>query len=219
MKALIVVSIVAVLAACSTAANAWIITMTDPASEAGLAETVVVPTDTKPGVDIIEIDKFYLRGFVAPMAVVMNFQRQAGDQNTISIVDEMVLNQTAAPWDSYHELLLSEPQGSVGFINSAGARAWQQTGGATRLGGVPSSASSTEIDWHAGNAGQYVANGTFADAPANQLILTGISIDVSSIGVGGAFELKQWPTAVPEPATLSILAVMLGGLVTRRRKA
>lgn len=219
MKTLIVVSL-AVLAACSASANAWIITQTDPISGANIVEAIAVPIDTKNGVDIIELDKFYLPGFVFGQTSpeILKFVRQAGDQNTISIIDEMVLNQTNASWDSYHEVLLSEPQGSVTFINSAAARAWQQTGGATRLGGTPVSATSTRIDWLTADLSQHVANGTFADAPANQLILTGMAIDASSLDVGGAFYLKQWPTATPEPATLSILAVMLGGLVTRRNR-
>ena len=218
MKALSLTVIVAlILSLSSINANAWVVQQTEPSTGAGLAEAVAIPFATKPGVDIFEIDKFYLSGFVPDsMAVIMKFTRQAGDQNTITLSDEMILNMTQTNWDDYHLALLSVPEGSVSFINPSGASAWQQTGGATRLGGTPLSATPIQIDWGTKDlTGQCVAHGGFGDAPNDQLILNGISIDVSQLAVGESFYLKQWPS-VPEPASMAILARLFGGLLSKR---
>jgi hypothetical protein len=90
------------------------------------------------------------------------------------------------------------------------------TGGQTRLGGTPTAATGTRIDWESQDALQAVPFGTFADAPTNQLVIRGLVIDVSSLKVGQAFELKEWPS-VPEPVTLVILGLGMAGFVARRR--
>jgi hypothetical protein len=216
----------ALLAAPALSAQAWIITQVEPSPSAGYSVGTVVPYATEPGLDIFEIHKYFIRDpndAQFPLPLVLQFVRQPGDQNTIDLVDEMILNLMTGQnitWDDFHVALLTEPNvlirgGLVEWVNPGGARAWQQTGGASRLGGDPATVSAVQIDWWDGN--EPVPPGAWADAPANQLVLRGLRIDVSDVGVGEGFLLKEWPT-IPEPGTLVLVAGGAASLLLRRRK-
>lgn len=204
-------------------AQAWIITQTNPDPQAGYSVAVVVPYSVAPGSDNIEIHKFFLQepDPANPLPVTLTFTRQAGDQDVINIIDELILNLQSAQnrtWTDYHELIVNDPivslRGGVTFISPDLATAWQQTGGAPRLGNSPVSATSSQIDWV--DAAQPVPAGLFGDAPLNQLVLRGLLLDVSKLNVGESFQLMEWPT-VPEPGTVALIAVGGVALLVRRR--
>lgn len=210
-------------------AEAWIITQIGPTPGAGYSESIVVPIDTYPGVDLIEIHKYYMERLVGslPVPIVLQFTREDGDANVIKIIDEMILNLytdvgPSQDWTDYHVLLISDPFDpnlEVSFIDPNKARAVQAIGGPDRLGGDPSVIiDSNEIAWKTTDSNQYVPWGTFASAPDNQLVLLGLQIDVSNLAVGETFEFKQWPTT-PEPATLALLAAGISVVVRRRRRS
>ncbi|HUT59084.1 MAG TPA: PEP-CTERM sorting domain-containing protein [Phycisphaerae bacterium] len=207
-------------------AGAWIITQIDPATSSGYAGSTVVMYDTDPNVDVIEIHKYFIRdpnGETMPVSLQLMFTREPNDADTITIIDEFILNlqiQDNRTWQDFHVALLTEPNvvlrgGGVEFVNPGGATAWQQTGGETRLDGVPISFSATQVDWLTSDPNQAVPPGGFADAPVNQLVLRGLAIDASDLETGESFILKEWPT-VPEPGTLVLLTA--AGLVAALRK-
>ena len=204
-------------------ANAWIITQTTPAPGAGQAESIVMRYDWDPGVDLFEIHKFFA---VDEQPLELSFVRQPGDANTIRIVDEIILNMFTTEkrdWEDYHVELIVDQLSTkkVQFINPGGARAWQQSGGETRLGWVPTTADPNVIEWKTADPNQFVPYGDFSAAPYNQLVLEGLQIDVSELGPNNSFRLKQWPTT-PEPSTMALLLTGLLGLAfakkTRRRR-
>jgi hypothetical protein len=208
-------------------AEAWIITQVEPRSGANLAEAQTVWFQREGTFDRYEIDKYYLSDFSAgTTSVILKFTREPNDAGItrVDLVDEIILNLTGDHWDDYHLALLSDPVGefpgdvnAVRFIDPNKATAWQQTGGALRLGNVPVSASDSQIDWVTADPNQRVPKGTFADQPANQLVLRGLSVDVSDLESGDWFALKQWPT-IPEPATAALVALGWVAMVIRRRR-
>lgn len=216
------------VAALTAPSYGWIVTQQDPLPGAGIAESVVVPFDTDPGLDMFEIHKYFM---VDEYPLVLKFVKQSGDQNTIQIVDESIMNmmtEQGRRWEDYHIRLIYSPIGNdrVWFKSSDAAfapRAWQMSGGAPRLGFTPDSYTTdmyghvVGINWFTTNVSQMVPYGEFWDAPTNQLIIRGMLIDVSELEPGDAFYLKQWPTT-PEPATLLMLAGGFSGLLLRRRK-
>ena len=207
-------------------AEAWVITQISPTPGSGYSESVIVPIDTDPGVDKIEIHKYFLSldSNHKEVPIILNVTREAGDQDVIQIIDEVILNlyadaNFAQDWEDYHVQLICLPtQGDVSFIDPNKARAVQATGGLTRLGGDPNSWTATRIDWETDDSNQEVPWGTFASAPDNQLVLLGLQIDVSDLEVGETFQFKQWPTT-PEPATLALLAAGISVVVRRRRRS
>lgn len=218
LNARIALLLTALLSIVTSPANAWIVTQTEPAPGSGLAEAYVVPYETGDGMDKIEIHKAFA---VPDQPILLLFEREAGDQDVIEIVDEIILNmftESRLEWSDFHLLILNNPFGeaSANFIEPASATAWQQTGGETRLGGQPIVATPTNIEWLTADTGQMVPWGDFSDAPENQLILRGLKIDVSTLEVGDSFILKEWPTHIPEPATLSLLGI--GAIALMRRK-
>ncbi len=207
----------------------WIITQQEPAVGAGIAESVVIPFDTDPGIDMFEIHKYFM---VDEYPLVLKFVKQAGDQNTIQIVDESIINMMTdqhRAWEDYHIRLIYNPVNPTDRVwfktaDSAFApRAWQMSGGAHRLGFTPISYTTDSyghtvgINWDTSDPGERVPYGEFWDAPYNQLVIRGMLIDVSELEPGDAFMLKQWPTT-PEPATLLMLAGGFSGLLLRRRR-
>ena len=201
-------------------ARAWIITQTEPAAGKGLADAVVMPFDIDPGLDMFEIHKYFQRD---EYPLVLKFQRQPGDQNTIRIVDELILNMMTAQardWNDFHVVVYTGVDGvssTVSFTNTAALHAWQMSGGDDRLGGAPVSVTATRIDWFTTNSAQYVPYGPFTDAPDNQLVLRGLDIDVSQLAEGSVFYLKEWPTT-PEPAAMTLLALGAGAVLLKRRR-
>lgn len=206
-------------------ANAWIITQIDPVPGSGLAESTVLRFDTQAGQDLFEIHKYYLEGFAPSLVSIrLEFMREAGDQDTIKIADEVILNTTLFDWHDYHVALEFVPFSGdeVAFNDPNLARAKHRWGGDDRLGGTPYLYSPTQIDWEP--ASKYplpppgwasVPAGTFADAPTNQLMIIGLKIDVSQLEVGDVFVLKQWPT-IPEPSTLVVLLAVFAPAALRR---
>jgi len=207
-------------------AEAWVITQISPAPGSGLSESVIVPIDTDPGVDKIEIHKYFMElvDNGAEVPIILSFTREAGDQDVLQIVDEIILNLYSdanfiQDWEDYHvQLMVLPTQGDVSFIDPNKARAVQATGGPTRLGGDPNSWTAKRIDWETADSSQEVPWGTFTSAPDNQLVLLGLQIDVSDLEVGETFQFKQWPTT-PEPATLALLAAGISVVVRRRRRS
>ena len=209
-------ALIAVLTLPVASSQAWLIEQVEPAPGAGLAESVVVPFDWDPGVDLFEIHKYFL---VDEQPLVLKFTRESGDQDTIRIVDEMILNMLTAQrrdWLDYHVQLLAGPGVTVSFIDPGAAVALQKSGGPTRLDGTPVSVAADSIAWLTTEPSQVVPYGTFADAPRNQLVLRGLAIDVSDLDVGESFLLKQWPTT-PEPGTLAVLGLGVALLVIRKK--
>jgi hypothetical protein len=205
-------------------AQAWIITQVNPDVQSGEAVAVAVPFDTTARSNVFELDKFFVKdpaGAAIPGPIVLSFTRQAGDKDIIDIIDELILNLQVDQkriWTDYHmALVVGDPalvaRGGVQFINPAAVMAWQQTGGATRLGGLPSSADATQITW---DGLPTVPFGGFGDAPLNQLVIRGLSMDASKVAVGETFFLKEWPT-VPEPATLALIAIGGVAMMLKRR--
>ena len=207
-------------------ADGWIITQISPAPGSGFSESVIVPIDTDPGVDKIEIHKYFLNldSNDTEVPILLSMTREAGDQDVIRIIDEIILNLYAdanfpQDWIDYHvRLIPSFGQGDASFIDPDQARAVQATGGPARLGGNPSFTDPNNIDWETNDPSQYVPWGTFASAPDNQLVLLGLQIDVSQLAVGETFQFKQWPTT-PEPATLTLLVAGIAFVVRRRRRS
>lgn len=227
MKRILVIAAMAVpLLFGGGSAEAWIITQISPAPGSGFSESVIVPIDTDPGVDKVEIHKYFLNldSNDTEVPIILNVTREAGDQDVIQIIDEIVLNLYAdanfpQDWIDYHVQLIRLPgQGDVSFIDPDQARAMQAAGGPTRLGGDPNSWTAKRIDWETVDPNQYVPWGTFASAPDNQLVLLGLGIDVSDLAVGETFQFKQWPTT-PEPATLTLLVAGIAVVVRRRRRS
>jgi hypothetical protein len=207
--------------------EAWIITQVEPLSGANLVEAQTVWFGREGSTDRYEIDKYYLSGFSPGTTyVILKFTREPNDAGVIRVdlVDELILNLTGDSWVDYHVALLSDPVGeflgdvdAVRFNDPNKATAWQQTGGASRLGNVPVAAGDSQIDWVTADGNQSVPRGTFADQPANQLVLRGLSVDVSNLESGDWFALKQWPT-IPEPATAALVALGWVAMVIRRRR-
>jgi hypothetical protein len=218
---------VLLLALLAIPAEAWIIEQVNPRSGANLAEAQPVWFEREGSTDRYEIEKYYLSDFSAgTMSVILKFTREPNDAGVmrVDLVDELILNLTGDKWDDYHVALLSDLAGefpgdvdAVRFIDPNKATAWQQTGGAPRLGNVPVSVSDSQIDWFTVDGSQGVPWGTFADQPANQLVLRGLSVDVSNLESGDWFSLKQWPT-IPEPATAALVAMGWVAMVMRRRR-
>ena len=209
-------ALVVVLVLPVASAQAWLIEQVEPASGAGLAEAVVVPFDWDLGVDLFEIHKYFL---VDEQPLVLKFTRESADQDTIRIVDEIILNMFTVQqrdWVDYHVQLLAGPGLTVSFIAPDDARAVQKSGGASRLGGTPVSAGPVSISWLTADPAEVVPYGTFVDAPRNQLVLRGLAIDVSAVQEGESFLLKQWPTT-PEPASLAVLGLGAVLLLTKKR--
>jgi hypothetical protein len=201
-------------------ANAWMITQAEPAPGTGLAESLVLPYDRDPGVDEFEIHKCFLYD---GQPLLLTFTRQDGDQDTLEIVDEIILNMFTAQqraWANYHVLLEKDPVTGkeVAFIDPGQATARQASGGPTRLGGAPVSATATRIDWVTADPNEYVPYGSFSDAPDNQLVLRGLVIDVSALATGDSFRLKQWPTTTPEPTIVALLYAGFALLALRRHE-
>lgn len=212
-------------------AHAWIIQQTNPFPGAYMAESEVIPLYSNSTSDTIEIHKYFMQMGVP---LVLKFTRQAGDHNTIKIADELILNLVPGEedyepnWDDFHIRLLNDPNPGapkVWFKNptaNAPVKAWQQTGGQTRLGGLPAS---TELDansrligfnWVNYDPNQTVHYGDWGDAPYNQLVIRGLVLDVSQVPVNGTFYMKEWPSA-PEPATLVLIGCGFAVVVLRRR--
>jgi hypothetical protein len=226
---LIAAAVVGVVGSFTVSAQAWIITQVEPDLAAGNSVAVAVPLGQGPGQDFMEIHKFYIRdNSEFPDPLILSFTREEGDQDVIAIVDEMILNlQTAQArtWDEFHVALITDPNvtfrgGSVEWLDPASARAYKQTGGASRIGGVPASFTLTQINWDDSN--QPIVPGSWSSAPSNQLVLRGMKIDVGDVGVGEGFLLKEWPGVLgletPEPATLALVVMGAGGLLLRRRR-
>ena len=219
MNKLMLAAMAVALIVPAVASHGWVVTQTEPAPGSGLAEAVVLPFDWDPGRDLFEIHKYFL---VDQQPLVLKFTREAGDMDTVEIVDEIILNMLTPEqqaWLDYHVELLVDPFDGklVNFIDPHLARAWKQTGGDTRLDGVPLTSGPTGISWETTDPGQAVPYGTFGDAPTNQLVLRDLVIDTSNVGVGESFLFKQWPT-VPEPGTLALLTVAGALRIMRRRR-
>jgi len=222
MDTLKLAAVLACLALPLASAEAWVIEQIEPAPGTGLAESRVILFDWDPNVDLIEIHKYFLYD---EQPLVLEFTREALDQDTIKIVDEICLNMFTAeerPWIDFHvALLVDQFSGdTVVFDKPELARAWQMTGGEPRLGGVPIATTTvTQIDWETTDPSQYVPWGSFMDAPINQLVLKGLVIDVSGLEVGHSFQLKEWPTT-PEPGAIVFLGLgtALAALKARRRR-
>lgn len=216
-RTLTLVAMLVSLALLAAPAKAWIITQTEPAPGAGLAESLVILFDWDPDADLYEIHKYFL---FDKQPLVLQFTREVGDKDTIKIVDEIILNMFTVEqlsWMDYHVALEKDPTSGkdVIFVDPAQATAWQNSGGETRLDGVPFAAGATEIVWYTEDPGQNVPYGDFSDAPYNQLVLRGLTVDVSQLEVGDSFRLKQWPT-VPEPTVVSLLAASVALLSLKR---
>jgi hypothetical protein len=204
-------------------AYGWIIVQVIPEPGAGYGEAVITQFDKRPDTDRLQIDKFYMGELPQNQTrFVLKFTREPNDAGIVKlqIVDEMILNLTTFNWNGYRIGLEFDPNGdgggdddSVKFIDPNAARAWQQTGGATRLDGTPDLATNTAIEWGTTIPSQIVPTGTFDDVPVNQLVLRKINIDVSKLEQGDWFQIVQWP--VPEPGTVSLLT--LGGLAVMCR--
>ena len=90
------------VAALTAPSYGWIITQESPAHGAGIAESVVVPFQSQGGVDLYEIHKYFMQD---NYPLVLKFVKQAGDHNTIEIVDESIINmmtQNPEIWSQYH---------------------------------------------------------------------------------------------------------------------
>jgi hypothetical protein len=205
---------VAVLATMAPAmpAHAWIITQTSP-PDANVTGSAWVNIDHTSTADVFDIFKFFgTNNNGAPL--VLSFVREAGDKNFLDL-EEFMWNQETSPshtWTAFSEVLSS----GVLFAD-ANAVAAQQFGGASRLGGTPVlSSDSRALGWS--NASQPVAPAS-GFGIANQLVLSGLSIDASGVAVGGSFTLTELSAFVPEPATLGLIVVGGIALVLRRRRA
>lgn len=206
------------LALLAAPARAWEIVQTEPAPTSGYAAGVAIPFELAGLVDQYEIHKYFIR---SQQPLVLKFTREAGDRDTLQIVDELIMNmfvQEQLSWCDFHVLLTADPAKPVSFINPGAASAWQMTGGQQRLGGSPVLATATEVIWWTDQSAQMVPYSTFAQAPLNQLVLRGLSIDVSHLATGDTFYLKEWPT-VPEPLTLATLGMGLVLTLLKRRSA
>lgn len=212
----------------ASSASAWVITQIDPA--ASLAAATVYPFRATSTYAKFEIDDYFLPGYNQDVdgGLVLQFTRQAGDPNTIQIV-QAILNMTDANWDGYHVAISNNPFRSASFVKPQGAWAGETNGGAARLGGSPDSltTSGVQIDWSDSwgavpTPAEEVPAGSIYSGPTNQLVLTGITIDVSKLKVGDTFSIVEWPNmewqTVPEPCTLALLSAGLVGVLLRRRR-
>ena len=218
---------VALFAMSAIPAHAWIITQVEPNPLAGQAVGIATRLAGPAGTDVFEIDKYFMvdpNAAASPLPLTLRFVREPGDQNLISLPESILNLQVSQDrvWTDFHvslstDVSVTHEVGEVVFVGPGLAYAWQQAGGASRLGGLPSSYSYTRIDWLNANPGQVVPPGGPLDVPENQLVLSGLVLDVSGLSAGDGFLLREWPT-VPEPATLALLAAGGLGLLLRRRK-
>jgi hypothetical protein len=135
--------------------------------------------------------------------LMLQFTLDAGDLGGRQLqLSPVINNQTGLAWSDFHLIVVNLPSALPEYCNAS----FTDLGGVTSdVFGAPTSAAGNEIDF---------TNGTL---PSGQgTTIGGLHITFGNAQIGDVFYIKAIPT--PEPATLSLLAIMLGGLVMRRNK-
>jgi hypothetical protein len=148
----------------------------------------------------IEIDKWIIS---STEPLIIEFTRSVGDPGILEVADEIVLNLSGQEWFDFQMTLTREDgqqdPGYVKFINPGAVQNFDQLGGDVRfetLTTTDTSLAFTDTD------GFGVPAGSIVDAPINQVMFTGIQIDMSGVPDGGKFRLIQ----IPEPAGVLLLS-------------
>lgn len=136
--------------------------------------------------------------------LMLQFTLDAGDLAGRQIqLSPIINNQTGVAWENFKLIIVNVPSALPQYCNAQ----FTDLGGVTSdVFGAPTSATGSEIDF---------GNGTLSSGQT--ATLSGLHITFDNAQVGDAFYLKAI-ASTPEPATLSFLAIMLVGLVTRKNK-
>jgi hypothetical protein len=159
----------------------------------------------------IEIDKWLLS---PDQPVIIEFTREPGDPEMLNVADEIVLNVTGFEWIGY-EIWVTDTTGTqnasfVSFINPQLVENYKQTGGIVRFEYLNPTSTFLGFDNDPLTVG--VPSGTLFDAPENQVVFRGISIDMPA--VGEPFRLYQRPI-IPEPGGGLLLLTLSGWACSR----